>query len=479
MYKILLLLTIVLFATPLRMPGQSRYEVTKAGFSTQKYDEFCPVLYKGDIVFCSNQEDEFLITYQNRRRRGLFNIFKVEIVETNEYTSPEIFSRNLHTSFNDGPVAFSPDENMAVYSRNINADARARNVVDLNNNLGLYFTEFSDGEWANSTAFKHNNINYSITTPCFSPDGQYLYYGSNMPGGYGGTDIYRSRLVDGEWSEPENVGKNINTPGNEVYPFIPRNGELFFASDGHGGLGKKDIFLSGHAESGWIKPVHLEAPINSKDDDFGLFTGEDFSMGYFSSNRDASDDIYSFSTLVPQLFNCDTLIENQYCFEFRDDQDPGFDTIPVSYVWEFSDGSKIEGLRVEHCLPGAGKYWAKLTSFDNTTDKTFQTQSTMEFELVDHIQPYITSSDTMIEYTDILFSGLESNLPDYTIEKYVWDFGDGGFMTGPEVVHRYKRTGIFYVKLGLIGYAEGATEKEMKCVIKPVIVVAGNQQKPD
>ncbi|MCK4748770.1 MAG: PD40 domain-containing protein, partial [Bacteroidales bacterium] len=375
----------------------------------------------------------------------------VELVDTNEYTPPEIFSHNLVTRFNDGPAAFSPDGNMVVYSRNIDANARTRNVIDLNNNLGLFFAELRDGEWINVNAFRHNNTTYTITTPCFSPDGQFLFFGSNMPGGYGGADIYRSKLMEGEWSEPENLGKFLNTPGNEVYPFMSRNNQLFFASDGHEGLGKKDIYLSKYEDSGWSKPVHLEAPINSLEDDFGLFTDEEFSEGYFSSNRGESDDIYRFTTGVPQLFNCDTLLENQYCFEFWDNESPDIDSIPVSYEWEFSDGSRIKGLRVEHCLPGAGKHWAKLHIVDNTTDSTFITQSTMEFELVDHIQPYITSIDTMKVNTAISFSGLNSYLPGYTIEEYVWEFGDGSFLTGPEVDHQYEETGIYYVKLGLMG----------------------------
>jgi len=453
-----------------KVPGQSRYDVSVAGFSTQKYDEFSPVMYKGGIVFCTNREHEFLITHQDSKRRGLFNIFKVGYTEQGEFTSPEIFSRNLVTPFNDGPLSFSPDGNMAVFSRNIDAAAHARNVVDRSNHLGLFFAEFIEGEWKNTTGFIYNNLEYTITTPCFSPDGMYLYFGSDMPGGYGGTDIYRSRLENGAWSNPENLGNQVNTPGNEVYPFLNSNNQLFFSSDGHQGLGKKDLFITSETRSGWTDPVHLEAPVNSSGDDFGFYTDEDFKEGYFSSNRGRNDDIYHFFTRVPQLSNCDTVLENYFCFEFWDEKSIEIDTVHVSYEWEFSDGAIVEGSRIDHCFPGAGKYWAIFRIIDNTTDKTFSMQDTMKFELEDHIQPFITVSELLTVNTDITFSGLDSNLPGYSIEEYIWDFGDGGFVTGPEVTHRYENKGSYFVKLGLRVYSDDSAGKEMKCVIKQILI---------
>ena len=475
MKKSIPVLSIFFLLIPAIMLSQAHYEVTPTAFSSSKYDEFCPVVYGDQIVFCSNQEHELLITYQNMKNKGLFNIFKVNIDPEAEKQDPEVFSQNLVTPFNDGPVAFSPDGNLVVYSRNLDINAKKKNIFDLSNNLGLYFAELIDGEWTPISEFPFNNPDYSITTPCFSADGNYLYFGSDMPGGYGGTDIYRSALTDGEWSEPVNLGETINTAGNEVYPFVAMNGDLFFASDGHGGLGMKDIFLSRFSGLDWITPVHLESPINSTEDDFGLITNRDFSEGYFSTSRGTTDDIYRFSTLLPQLFDCDTLQENLYCFEFWDNQYPQIDSLPVTYEWEFSDGTKIKGLRVEHCLPGAGEYWARLNIIDNSTSNTFFTQTSMEFELEDFVQPYILSRDVGIINNMMEFSGLSSNLPGFAIEEYLWDFGDGSIETGPEVEHKFIMTGVHGVKLGLKGYVEGSTNKEIRCVVKPILMVKDNQ----
>jgi len=174
-------------------------------------------------------------------------------------------------------------------------------------------------------------------------------------------------------------------------------------------------------------------------------------------------------------FNCDTLLENHHCYEFWDDLYPEEDSLPVIYEWEFSDGTKISGLRVEHCFPGAGKYWAKLNIIDNSTSDTFYTQTSMEFELVDHIQPYITCNDIGIVESDMEFSGLQSYLPGFITEEYVWDFGDGNFNPGPEIIHQFNKPGVYAVKLRVKGYLVGSKTKEFRCVIKPVTILPDTQ----
>jgi len=472
--KIIILSIIVLFI-PIGLISQSHYQVDLAEFSSKKYAEFCPVIFNNQIIFTSNQETELLINNGNKSNTGAFNIYKIDIDPENWDAQPEVFSQSLLTPFNDGPVSFNPDGKLIVYSRNVDTKTTNKNIFDLKNTLGLYFAELDEGEWINPVEFKYNSKEYSITTPCFSADGNYLYFGSDMPGGYGGTDLYRSRFINGEWTEPENLGEKINTKGNEVYPYIAKNGDLFFASDGHGGLGKKDIFLSRFSGLDWITPVQLDPPINSKEDDFGLVTDGEFSKGFFSSARGRTDDIYQFSTLIPQLFDCDTVLENQYCYEFWDDLYPGMNSLPVIYEWEFSDGVRLKGLRVEHCLPGAGKYWANLNIIDNSTSNTFFTQTSMEFELEEHVQPYITCDDAGIVESDMEFSGLESYLPGFITEEYIWDFGDGNFNSGQDITHHFNKSGVYAVKMGVKGYTEGNDNKELRCVIKPVTILPDNQ----
>ena len=174
---------------------------------------------------------------------------------------------------------------------------------------------------------------------------------------------------------------------------------------------------------------------------------------------------------MPQLFDCDTLKENQYCFEFWDETYPGSDSLPVIYEWEFSDGVKIRGLKAEHCFPGAGSYSAKLNIIDSLSGIAFLTQSSLEFELTDIEQPYITSGDVSPVNEEMKFSGLSSNLPGFKIEEYIWDFGDGDFTKGPEVNHKFIKPGVYRVKLGVSGYFKTNKTRETKCIIKPVTIV--------
>lgn len=170
--------------------------------------------------------------------------------------------------------------------------------------LNLYYAErdsVSD-QWGDPQPLPFNNDEYSVGHPAISEDGLTLYFVSDMPGGKGGTDIYKSEMKDGNWGEPVNLGEPINTEGNEMFPFLNHDEELFFASNGQPGLGGLDIYVIDVIKN--KKVINLGAPINSNLDDFGLII--DKKEGYFSSNRDGGknhDDIYSFTAERPFLTN--------------------------------------------------------------------------------------------------------------------------------------------------------------------------------
>ncbi len=460
----LLYICFILLLFQVNLSGQSRYAVQKLRCSSPEHDEFSPSVWGDMLIFCSNQEDEFLLTYQDGKNKGLFNIFKVMLDPQGEEIKPTVLSQALVTPFNDGPAAFSPDGTQIVYSRNQEVNARYRNILKLSNRLGLFFAEFENGDWVPKGEFPYNHAEYSITTPCYSPDDRFLYFASDHPEGYGGSDLYRSERKGGVWGEPINLGAEINTSGNEAYPFIAANGDLFFASDGHAGLGGKDIFLTRFEGGQWMSPIHLEYPLNSGEDDFGLVTNEDLTEGFLSTNREKSDDIYRFYTHIPQLFACEAMQTNKYCYEFWDEEYSGIDTIPVAYEWSFSDGTRKSGWKVTHCFPGAGAHWARLDIIDNRTDTSFHMQSIQEFEITDYEQPFITCNESGVVDDTMVFSGLHSNMPRFVIEQYIWDFGDGGFAEGPEVVHVYENSGSYKVKLGLKGYLEGGSQMHINCV---------------
>ncbi|MFW6100980.1 MAG: PKD domain-containing protein [Bacteroidota bacterium] len=442
------------------------YSAEDTPFSSNHYDEYAPVLYGNKIVFCSNRNDDLFIKHFNEENRENFNIYSINIHDTTSWKNYRIFDKNLVSHFNDGPVTFDPAQEVMYYSRNLTID-RKKNKLSGPNTLGLFSAKKLYGHWTDIKTFPYNSSEYHNTTPYYDTLNDRLYFASTMPGGHGGSDLYYSEKTDDGWSKPVNLGPRINTEGNEMYPFITASGKLFFSSDGHGGLGKKDIFLTEKEDGEWIKPVHLKPPINSKDDDFALITDHKFQSGYFSSNRKQSDDIYHFRTKRPQFYNCDSLGKNKYCYRFSEDSYHEIDSMS-EYVWNFSDGAKVTGKEVTHCFPGPGKYRVQLNIEDKKTDSIYYTQSDYEFVVEAKAEPHIRSRDAFIVNKEMEFDGLRSELPGLQKVDYYWDFGDGTLEDGSSANHTFKKKGNYRVTLGVTGINDSTGVMENHCVWKEI-----------
>ena len=173
--------------------------------------------------------------------------------------------------------------------------------------MKLFERSLEDGSWGAEKAFPYNNDEYSVGHATLTADGKTMYFASDMPGGTGGVDLYKSnRQANGTWTTPVNLGTRINTEGNEMFPFIHADGILFFASDGHLGLGGLDVFatpLDAKGTAGIVK--NLGTPVNGNRDDFALILDKTMKSGYFSSNRETGngdDDIYYFALNKPITF---------------------------------------------------------------------------------------------------------------------------------------------------------------------------------
>lgn len=225
--------------------------------------------------------------------------------EAKDLSKVEEFSRTLNTKYHEGPVSFFSDHKKLVFTRNNYNKGRAHKSKDGVNMLKLYESTFDGKKWGEVKALPFTSDEYSSGHPAITPDDTRMYFVSDMKGGYGGTDIYVVEYNNGEWSSPVNLGKEINTEGNEMFPYVDANGNLYFASDGHAGLGGLDIFFA-EFENGisMAEPSNLGFPINSNRDDFGLITDGNRSSGYFSSNRRrgySDDNIYHFNRKCREL----------------------------------------------------------------------------------------------------------------------------------------------------------------------------------
>ncbi|MGD0710134.1 MAG: OmpA family protein [Bacteroidales bacterium] len=228
--------------------------------------------------------------------------------------SDPVLIDSLNSTYHNGQAAYDSIHKIIYFTRTklikvteepINNDPtyfhNNYDVSGYENQLEIYSANYDNGKWENIKPFEYNNPQYSVGHPALSTDGKILYFVSDMPGGYGGDDIYYCEaLPNGKWNAPVNAGNTINTEGKEVFPYIDKEGTLYFASDNPSGMGGLDLYKSKGSKNKWSKPVNLGYPINSSKDDFSIFVTDPGKSGYFSSNRDGGkgeDDIYSFSLI--------------------------------------------------------------------------------------------------------------------------------------------------------------------------------------
>jgi len=162
-------------------------------------------------------------------------------------------------------------------------------------------TTMTDGKWSDPIDLPFNSESYTCGHPCLSPDGNSMYFSSDMPGGQGGKDIWVSAWNGSSWGTPTNLGSNVNSSGDELFPTMGKNGKLYLASNGRSGMGGLDMFHASYEGGTWTEAANMKSPMNSSADDFGLIWNSE-STGYFTSNRDGGkgmDDVYSF--IVPPL----------------------------------------------------------------------------------------------------------------------------------------------------------------------------------
>lgn len=238
--------------------------------------------------------------------RPFSDIFKIRSFDERDsvFTSSVYLSKYVNSKYNEGPMSYDKDGKILAFSRNAFYKGK---VIRGNQNINhqqIYIASDRAHQWKNIKPFPRNNPSYSACHPTFSNDGKTMYFVSDMPGGYGGTDIYMSKNENGKWTEPTNMGIMINTEGDELFPWVLNDSILYFASNGHGGLGGLDIYTASIYKGEIKEAANMGYPINTTYDDFGLIYNKSKKIGFFSSNRPGgkgNDDIYRFVNIKPDL----------------------------------------------------------------------------------------------------------------------------------------------------------------------------------
>jgi outer membrane protein OmpA-like peptidoglycan-associated protein/Tol biopolymer transport system component len=260
------------------------------------YSDFSPVYYNGKLIFSSGRKSK---DYRDDKYDWNGEFFlDLFIYDEDKDVNNQIvrFGNSIGSKFHEGSISFSADLKKMLFTRSNYYKGKLTRDGNGANNLKIFFADEKNGKWKVSSEFQYNSDDYSVGHPSLSRDGKVLYFISNMPGGYGGTDIYKCSLINGEWSKPENLGDRVNTKGNEMFPFFNSRNSLFFSSNGRAGKGGLDLYVV-NTDGRDFEAGHLGSPLNSSGDDFSFVMHTEGRVGYFASNRPGGvgeDDIYSF-----------------------------------------------------------------------------------------------------------------------------------------------------------------------------------------
>ena len=258
------------------------------------------------VYFVSARRKPVMIQYEwTWNETQYLDVYKSNVDLQKELDNITLLNKEINTRFHEGPLCFSPDGKYVYYTRNNISKGKQRKDKKGIQNLQLFrATIDSLGNWKNEENLPFNSKDFSAGHPTISSDGHLLYFVSDMPGGFGGADLYKVAInIDGSLGNAENMGALFNTEGQEMFPWINNKGELFFASNGHIGMGGLDVFvMSLKKNGGYDKLINVGIPINSQNDDFAFTMNNDNVSGYFSSNRiggKGDDDIYSYVLTKP------------------------------------------------------------------------------------------------------------------------------------------------------------------------------------
>ena len=272
----------------------SRYTVKKMDIFNSRRSDFSPMLY-GDafdqLYFTSTRNEAVGDELSGITGTKAGDIFYSEKDDKGKWGKPETIETGLNTEFDEGACCFSTDQREMYLTQCVTDPSYPRYAT-------IAVAQRSDAAWGKATKMEITKDTLSsYAHPAISPDGQWLYFVSDMPGGKGGLDIWRIRLTSAGLGGVENVGAPVNTPGDEMFPTFRPNGDLYFSSDGHPGMGGLDVFRATVGSNGRYQLEHPGYPLNSHGDDFGLTFEGVKNRGFFSSNRDNGrgfDHIYSF-----------------------------------------------------------------------------------------------------------------------------------------------------------------------------------------
>src|SRR5260221_8000851 len=286
------------------MKDEDLFTVEQATALNAPHSDYAATFYKDEVVFASTRDNDLFIKRKSissaSPEESLSHLYAASYSSGGGYGSVSSFKKEqLKTAFHDGPVAFyNNGRKAAITSNNFNGQNLIAGSTKTTQ-IKLYLADVGAlGSFRNVVPFPFNSEDYSVGHAAFARNGKRIYFAANYPSGFGGSDIYYSDLINNEWSTLVNAGPAINTAGDELYPYLVNDTTFYVATNGHGGYGGLDIYTSKLKNGKFSITRNLGAPVNSSFDDFSYATDSIGRHGFLSSNRlygAGSDDIYSFT----------------------------------------------------------------------------------------------------------------------------------------------------------------------------------------
>ena len=278
------------------------YTIENAGINS-KYSDYGSTIVDNKLIFTSARDTgrvgQRIHAWTGEHFTNLYAAgVNGELIPSN----PVRYDANVNSKFHEATPVFTIDGNTMYFTRNNYLDGKKGKDANKVMLLKIYKATLVNNRWTNVTELPFNSNNFSTAHPALSPDEQTLYFVSDRPGTIGQSDLYKVAInSNGTYGEPINLGVEINTEGRETFPFVTKDNQLYFASDGHPGLGGLDVFTTKINNDGSFGEVENDgAEVNSPKDDFGYYRDSEINKGFFSSNRDGglgSDDIYRFTSI--------------------------------------------------------------------------------------------------------------------------------------------------------------------------------------
>lgn len=348
---------------------ETLYEIRNLEVNTPNSD-FGTAYYGDKMIYSSTYEDGATKLYSWNQQPFLAMFVAEKNLSNGSLFNQKLFLNEINSDYHDATITFTQDLKTFYYTTNTLNKKKLKNDADGTNNFQIIKAWLENDKVTKTENLFFNSLDYSVGHPSLSADGKWLFFVSDMPGGFGETDIYVCEVFeDGKLNSPKNLGPKINSVGREMFPYYS-NGVLYFSSEGHYGFGGLDVFESKFNGKDFSYPKNLGEPINSNKDDFSYIIDADLKTGYFSSNRETGkgdDDIYYFTKKIPA---CSQIVQGTVK---NSKTQVNIDGATIKVYDEFGDlvnefTSTSDG-KFEFELPCNGSYKVEVAKPNHTTEK--------------------------------------------------------------------------------------------------------------